>query len=425
MVVGGNTDGFSTRMTSAPRSASSWVRYGPDHTVVKSRTRMPRSGGSSGLPLPARPSLRFGSTRRSRRRRGRGWCSCQPPSSNRYGGPGQQDRAEHRVVASTQNPRWWKGRPPSPRPACTRPASGHCPAWAFAVASARVCSNSHGYSAVSRISLVPGSEKASGRENARGQRVVVDHLEHLLELLRRRHHRHVAVGAREDADGEQGVGRARGQAERLVLGVLPAEVAAHARAGRCRAPRTRRRRRARPRPTPARAACRPARRARRCGRPSRARRRGVRTGTSSERPCGKVTHAAELRGEIGPRVVGVGPGGAEAADGATTDRGELRADVVACEARNPRGRRHPCSRSPRRPPATRSRSWARPASSSAMRTARLLVLRCWYRSGCYRSGSPPGSSTFTTSAPRSAKTLPQYEPAGSVASSRTATSLSS
>ena len=35
------------------------------------------------------------------------------------------------------------------------------------------------------------------------------------------------------------------------------------------------------------------------------------------------------------------------------------------------------------------------------------------------------ASTFTTSAPRSAKTLPQYEPAGSVASSRTATSLSS
>ena len=50
--------------------------------------------------------------------------------------------------------------------ACTPRRAATAPAWASAVASARVCSNSHGYSAVSRISLVSGSQNASGRANA-------------------------------------------------------------------------------------------------------------------------------------------------------------------------------------------------------------------------------------------------------------------
>ena len=47
-VVGGSIQGFSTRMTSAPRSASSMVAKGPDQTVVRSTTLIPRSGGDEG-----------------------------------------------------------------------------------------------------------------------------------------------------------------------------------------------------------------------------------------------------------------------------------------------------------------------------------------------------------------------------------------
>ena len=54
LVVGGNELGFSSRITSAPRSASSCVRYGPDHTVVRSSTRMPSSGGVDGSRCAAR-----------------------------------------------------------------------------------------------------------------------------------------------------------------------------------------------------------------------------------------------------------------------------------------------------------------------------------------------------------------------------------
>ncbi len=139
--------------------------------------------------------------------RARGGAAASRPRRSGTGGPGSRTSPSTGSSTSTQNPRWWKWSASITSAGVYTPASGHCPAWACAVASARVCSNSHGYSAVSRISLVSGFGERVGSRERRGQRVVVDHLEHLLELLRRRHHRHVAVGAREDADGQQGVGR--------------------------------------------------------------------------------------------------------------------------------------------------------------------------------------------------------------------------
>jgi hypothetical protein len=59
--------------------------------------------------------------------------------------------------------------------------------------------------------------------------VVAEDREHLVELLRCRHHRHVAVGAREDPGGQQGVDRVGRELQWLVAPVLPAEVPAHAR----------------------------------------------------------------------------------------------------------------------------------------------------------------------------------------------------
>ncbi len=178
---------------------------------------------------------------------------------------------------------------------------------------------------------VRAGERVRARERCL-QRVVVEHLEHLGQLLRRRHHRHVAVGAREDADRQQRVGRVGGESERLVVGVLPAEVATDTR--RNAAERFER------------GDVDVGTLARRAG-PERARQRAERGGVANRAECGDARRAHRdleraplrerdprrgLRGEVGPGVVGVGTGGAEAADGDDHQRRELGADLVAIQA---------------------------------------------------------------------------------------------
>ena len=149
---------------------------------------MPRSGGSSGsraarrgrrVPVDAAPAdvdlgiARAGSA---------GGRAVQAASRPRRGGTAGRGAARGPSVGSsqsTQNPRWWKWSASSTSAACTRrrtatarPAPARC-------ASARVCSNSHGYSAVSRISLVSGFAERVGTGERLRQRVVVEHLEHL------------------------------------------------------------------------------------------------------------------------------------------------------------------------------------------------------------------------------------------------------
>jgi hypothetical protein len=43
-VMAGKNHGLSTRITSAPRSDSNMVAYGPDHTSVMSSTLIPANG---------------------------------------------------------------------------------------------------------------------------------------------------------------------------------------------------------------------------------------------------------------------------------------------------------------------------------------------------------------------------------------------
>ena len=131
-----------------------------------------------------------------------------------------------------------------------------------------------------------------------------------------------------------------------------------------------------------------------------------------------------------------GPGGTctDAASWATrSDHGSRRRDpsvpkplmVVDHERRELRRarRRGTCRTAARSPsPALSITMSAAPRSSRTVRAPASSVgddqrCACWCsggrtRSGCCRSGSPSGGSTLTTSAPRSAKTLPQYDARG-------------
>ena len=175
------------------------------------------------------------------------------------------------------------------------------------------------------------------------------------------------------------------------------------------------------------AASRRARRARRCDRPSRVRRHAVTApGSRADRPCGNVDPRGGLRHEVRPRVVGVRAGGAEAADRGDDERRELLAHVVAREPEAGQVARalaldHHVDRAEELQHTGTAGVVGRRRSS-----ARLLVLRWTKRSGC---------STF-----RVARRAPRPSPRrrrgrrrpcrsrsrhGSVASSRTATSLRS
>ena len=246
-------------------------------------------------------------------------------------GPGQQhgpDASGRRT--SAQNPRWWRWSASSTSAGEYTPANGQPAACAAAVPSARVCSNNHGYSTESRISLVSGFPNASGRANALAEGVVVQHREHLVELLRCRHHRHVAVGAREDPGGEQGVDRVGRELQGFVPPVLPAEVPAHARGNGSRGPRRPRSRRARPHRS-ARA---------RSDAGQRAERSGVTDRAEGDDTWGLHRHLErstlgegrprrDLRHQVRPPVRGVRAGGPEAADGRDDQRRMLRAQLVA------------------------------------------------------------------------------------------------
>ncbi len=215
-------------MTSAPRSPSSMVAYGPAHTVVRSRMRIPRAAGG-----PAR--TQSDRTRSGRTRRGRVPARRPPPATRptsrvvlAQGGsqapqrptpfgqaerrPGQIDRAGGRIVGVDPEAPLVEvvhlehlvgqvdagERPPGRlgRGGGFGPGVGEQP---------RVQGRVHRFLGVAPLEGVRSGERGT-------EVVVVEDVEHLAQLLGSGHHRHVPVGAREHAGRDQRLPAGAGQA---------------------------------------------------------------------------------------------------------------------------------------------------------------------------------------------------------------------
>ena len=100
------------------------------------------------------------------------------------------------------------GRPRSPRPGVYTPGERPLPGLRLrGRLGAGVLEQPRVQRGVEDLLGLRVGERVGAGERRRVSASSSSTVEHLLELLRRRHHRHVAVGAGEDADGEERVGR--------------------------------------------------------------------------------------------------------------------------------------------------------------------------------------------------------------------------
>ena len=155
--------------------------------------------------VPGTGRCPFASVRSRWPRRGAVRRSFQPPSVSRYGAPGSRNEPSSSSSACTQKPRWWRWSATSSsagsltgrdRPPRRLAGDGDLFARPF---------EQPGIEDAVEDLLRLGPHERVRAARTRPELVAPEHGQHLAELLGRHHHRHVAVGAGEDAERQQRV----------------------------------------------------------------------------------------------------------------------------------------------------------------------------------------------------------------------------